>query len=32
MRKQLWAIEHPDRFYDGDVDYDWQKVQVKEGR
>ncbi|HCV27053.1 MAG TPA: hypothetical protein QGI07_10035 [Dehalococcoidia bacterium] len=31
MRKQLWAIEHPDRFYDGDVDYDWQKVQVKEG-
>lgn len=32
MRKQLWAIEHPDRFYDGDVDYDWQKVQVEEGR
>ena len=32
MRKQLWAIEHPDRFYNGDVDYDWQKVQVEEGR
>jgi hypothetical protein len=32
MRKQLWAIEHPDRFYDGDVDYDWQKVQIEEGR
>ena len=31
MRKQLWAIEHPDRFYDGKVDYDWQKVQVTKG-
>ena len=31
MRKQLWAIEHPDRFYNGKVDYDWQKVQVTEG-
>jgi hypothetical protein len=31
MRKQLWAIEHPDRFYDGKVDYDWQMVQVTEG-
>jgi len=31
MRKQLWAIEHPDRFYDGKVDYDWQRVQVTEG-
>jgi hypothetical protein len=31
MRKQLWAIEHPDRFYDGKVDYDWQRIQVTEG-
>ncbi|MBT3942413.1 MAG: hypothetical protein HOC77_00440 [Chloroflexi bacterium] len=32
MRKQLWAIEHPDRFYDGDVDYGWQKEQVDNGK
>jgi hypothetical protein len=32
MRKQLWAIEHPERFYDGKVDYDWQKEQVEQGR
>ena len=31
MRKQLWAIEHPDRFYDGKVDYDWQRIQVTKG-
>lgn len=28
IRKQLWAIESPDAFYDGDVDYDWQKEQI----
>jgi hypothetical protein len=27
IRKQLWAIEHPEAFYGGDVDYGWQKVQ-----
>lgn len=32
MRKQLWAIEHPERFYDGSVDYGWQKEQVEQGR
>ena len=32
MRKQLWAIEHPERFYNGDVDYGWQKEQVEQGR
>ena len=31
MRKQLWAIEHPERFYDGAVDYGWQKEQVEAG-
>ena len=31
MRKQLWAIEHPERFYDGAVDYGWQKEQVEQG-
>ena len=28
IRKQLWAIESPDAFYAGDVDYAWQKEQV----
>ena len=32
MRKQLWAIENPDKFYDGAVDYGWQKEQVESGR
>jgi len=32
MRKQLWAIENPDKFYTGDVDYGWQKEQVEAGR
>lgn len=31
MRKQLWAIERPDRFYDGAVDYAWQREQVERG-
>lgn len=31
MRKQLWAIEHPEKFYNGDVDYAWQKEQVEQG-
>ncbi len=28
IRKQLWAIEHPEAFYDGNVDYGWQKEQI----
>ncbi len=32
MRKQLWAIENPDKFYSSDVDYGWQKEQVEAGR
>lgn len=27
IRKQLWAIETPEAFYAGDVDYGWQKQQ-----
>ena len=26
MRKQLWAIENPDKFYAGKVDYGWQRA------
>ena len=28
LRKQLWAVENPDKFYDGPVDYGWQKEQI----
>ena len=29
IRKQIWAIEHPEKFYSGDSpDYDWQKEQL----
>ncbi len=31
LRKQLWAIENPDRFYKGEVDYEWQKIQIERG-
>ncbi len=29
IHKQIWAVEHPDKFYDGNVDYGWQKVQLE---
>lgn len=32
IRKQIWAIAHPERFYAGDVDFDWQKDQIAEGQ
>ena len=31
IRKQIWAVESPDRFYDGAVDYDWQREQTAKG-
>ncbi len=32
LRKQLWAVENPDKFYDGKVDYTWQREQVEQDR
>ena len=29
IHKQIWAVEHPDKFYKGDVDYSWQKAQLE---
>lgn len=29
IHKQIWAVEHPDKFYDGGVDYGWQKEQLE---
>ena len=28
IRKQVWAIENPERFYDGEIDYGWQLEQT----
>ena len=28
IRKQIWALENPERFYEGDVDYTWQQEQL----
>lgn len=32
IRKQIWAVENPDKFYEGRVDFDWQKEQIAQGR
>ena len=31
VRKQLWALENPARFYTGDVDLEWQKGLLEKG-
>ena len=31
IRKQIWAVENPDKFYSGNVDFDWQKEQIARG-
>ena len=32
IRKQNWAVENPDRFYEDKVDFDWQREQMEAGR
>ncbi|MFQ5808886.1 MAG: tetratricopeptide repeat protein, partial [Armatimonadota bacterium] len=29
IHKQIWAVENPDRFYEGSVDYGWQKQELR---
>lgn len=29
IHKQIWAVEHPDKFYESGVDYGWQKTQLE---
>ena len=29
VHKQIWAVEHPEKFYERDVDYGWQKQQLE---
>tara|TARA_A100001037_G_scaffold306796_1_gene355647 strand:- start:16388 stop:16948 length:561 start_codon:yes stop_codon:yes gene_type:complete len=28
VRKQVWAIEYPEKFYSGEINYQWQKEQI----
>lgn len=32
IRKQIWAIENPEKFYDGRIDTRWQREQMKKNR
>lgn len=32
IRKQIWAVQNPEKFYDGEVDADWQRQQIEEGK
>ena len=32
IHKQLWAVENPERFYEGPVDMAWQKEEMAAGR
>ena len=29
IHKQIWAVENPDKFYKGAVNYGWQKAQLE---
>ena len=31
IRKQLWALENPDKFYAGEIDFEWQREQIEKG-
>lgn len=31
VRKQIWAVENPERFYGEQIDSEWQKEQLKRG-
>ena len=32
VHRHAWAIESPERFYDGDIDQEWKQEQLREGR
>ena len=29
IRKQIWAVEHPEKFYEGDIDTAWQREVMR---
>ena len=32
VHRHAWAIESPERFYDGDIDQEWKQEQLRRGR
>ncbi len=32
IHKQIWCVEHPERFYEGGVDYRWQRKTIQNER
>ena len=32
VHRHAWAIESPERFYDGDIDQEWKQAQLRRGR
>ena len=30
IRKQVWAVQNPEKFYNDNIDYDWQQKRIKE--
>ena len=32
VRKQIWAVEHPDKFYEGSIETSWQREQISKGQ
>ena len=32
VHRHAWAIENPERFYDGDIDQEWKQEQLRQGR
>ena len=31
VRKQIWAVEHPEKFYQDEIDSPWQREQLTQG-
>ena len=31
IRKQIWAVQNPEKFYSKEVDSDWQREQIERG-
>ena len=32
IHRHIWAVENPERFYDGDIDQEWKRQQIGQGR
>jgi hypothetical protein len=31
IHRHIWAVENPDRFYDGEIDQIWKRQQIMDG-